>query len=517
MNLDFRFYWSLFLRRLPVMALFVILCSGAGFVAATRLPDTWSTAARLLVEAPQIPDSMVRSTVQTDAVEQLDIIEQRLLTRANLIDIAHDYGVFENISDMEPDQVVAAMRQATSIRRTAGRNQATLMTISFEARTGEIAAEVVNRYVTLVLEANAESRIGRAEETLSFFEQEVGELSSELNRRSADIAAFRSENADALPEDHTQRLNRQTLLTERLVGYERELRSIEAQREELISTYESTGRVRPTQSQGPGSAEEQQLIVARAELELLLSQYSEENYRVIQKRSLIERLEAIVAAQTSAGMPTDGGDAATPDEVFYEVTLNQIDTRLEALRDEIARTETELAALQAQIQRSAGNERELADMQREYDIALTRYNAAVANLNQAQMSERIETTARGQRITVIENANIPRIPSGPDRPQIAILGTGFGIALAGGYFALLEFLNRSIRRPAELASRFQITPITAIPYMESRGRRMLRRVGLVGAMVAVVVGVPAALWYIDTNYVPIELIVERGLSTLGLG
>lgn len=517
MNFEFRFYWSLFLRRLPIMALFILLCSVVGFMVATRLPDTWSTSARLLVEAPQIPDSMVRSTVQTDAVEQLDIIEQRLLTRANLIDIANDFDVFENIRSMEPDQVVSAMREATTIRRSSGRNEATLMTISFQARTGQIAADVVNQYVTLVLETNAESRIGRAEETLSFFEQEVDALSAELNRRSADIATFRAENADALPEDHAQRINRQTLLTERLVGYERELRSIEAQREELVSTYESTGRVRPVESQRPRSAEEQQLIVARAELELLLSRYSEENYRVIQKRSLIERLEAIVAAQTAAALPEATETAATPDEVFYEVTLSQIDTRLAALREEITRTEAELSELQGQIQRSAANERELADMQREYEIALTRYNSAVANLNQARMSERIETTARGQRITVIENANIPRIPSGPDRPKIAIMGAGLGFALAGGYFVLLELLNRKIRRPAELTSRFQITPITAIPYLESRGRRALRRVGLVTATLAVLIGVPAALWYIDTNYVPIELIVERGLSTLGLG
>lgn len=517
MNLDFRFYWSLFLRRLPIMALFVILCSAAGILAAMRLPETWATSARLLVEAPQIPDSMVRSTVQTDAIEQLDIIEQRLLTRANLIDIANDYDVFENIRDMEPDEVVAAMRAATTIRRTTGRNQATLMTISFEARTGQIAANVVNQYVTLVLEANAESRIGRAEETLSFFEQEVEELSSELNRRSAEISAFRSENADALPEDRSQRINRQTLLTERLSGLERELRAGEAQREDIVRIFESTGQIRQGQVQAPRSPEEQQLIVARAELELLLSRYSEENYRVREKKNLIERLEAIVAAQASAALPETEDGAATPEEAVYEVTLAEIDNRLEAVRGEIARTEAELEGLQDAIERSAVNEQQLADMQREYEIALTRYNAAVSNLNQAQMSERIETTARGQRVTVIENAAVPRVPSGPDRGKIAVLGAGLGFGLAGGYFMLLELLNRTVRRPAELTNRFQITPITTIPYMESRAQVLLRRLGLATATLAVLIGVPAALWYIDTNYMPIELIVEKGLGRLGLG
>ena len=59
-----------------------------------KLPETWSTSARLLVESPQIPDNMVASTIQTDAIEQLDIIQQKLLTRANLIDIANKFQVF---------------------------------------------------------------------------------------------------------------------------------------------------------------------------------------------------------------------------------------------------------------------------------------------------------------------------------------------------------------------------------------------------------------------------------------
>ena len=123
------------MRRLPVMMLFVLVCSSLGVITALKLPETWSTSARLLVEEPQIPDNMVRSTVQTDVVEQLDVIQQKLMTRANLIDIANRFNVFENIREMEPDLVVERMREATTLRRTAGRNQATLMTMSFKART----------------------------------------------------------------------------------------------------------------------------------------------------------------------------------------------------------------------------------------------------------------------------------------------------------------------------------------------------------------------------------------------
>ena len=51
MNFDFGFYWALLLRRLPVMALFTLLFSGLGIVTALKLPETYSTSARLLIQS----------------------------------------------------------------------------------------------------------------------------------------------------------------------------------------------------------------------------------------------------------------------------------------------------------------------------------------------------------------------------------------------------------------------------------------------------------------------------------
>jgi hypothetical protein len=97
------------------------------------------------------------------------------------------------------------------------------------------------------------------------------------------------------------------------------------------------------------------------------------------------------------------------------------------------------------------------------------------------------------------------------------MGLGLGLALASAWFVLLELLNRTVRRPAELTARFNVMPIAVLPYMESRGERLRRRTGLVAATVAVMIAVPAALWYVDTHYLPLDLLVQKGLSRLGLG
>jgi hypothetical protein len=207
----------------------------------------------------------------------------------------------------------------------------------------------------------------------------------------------------------------------------------------------------------------------------------------------------------------------SPQEALFNATLAEIETRLSTLRAEETTNRAELEALQQAISRSAANGIELASLERDYESIQGRYNAALNNLNQARMSERIETTAQGQRISVIEYANAPSVAAGPNRPKIAIMGLAVGLALAGGYFVLLEVLNRTVRRPAELTGRFNIIPLATIPYMESRSHRFFRRAGMIAAMLIVITGVPLGLWYIDTNYQPLEILVQKVLDRVSLG
>ena len=105
MNFSFRFYLGLLLRRLPVMMALIIVCSGIGIVTALQLPATYDSTATLSVESAQISVDSLDAATQTSANEQLSLIQQRLLTRSNLLDIANKYQVFENMTEINPDTV----------------------------------------------------------------------------------------------------------------------------------------------------------------------------------------------------------------------------------------------------------------------------------------------------------------------------------------------------------------------------------------------------------------------------
>lgn len=510
MTTDLAFYFKLLSRRFPAMAALFLLCACVGAVIALRLPTTYQSSAKLLVESAQISSDMVGRAMQVDASQQLEVIQQRLLTRANLLEIARNARLFPNQGSMNPDEVVEHMRSKTRIRRASGRNQATLMTIQFEGTSPRRVASVVSQYVNIALEANSDFRTARVEGTLEFFEQEVETLSENLDRQSARVVEFKRQNADALPENLDYRLGRQALLQERLARAERDLEALQTQRASIQRIYESTGSLEAVRNVRL-TPEQERLRSLEGQLRVSLSIYSETNPKVRLLRNQIETLEAQMAATAGAG---EDDDVTTPGATALDISLAELDARAETIQQEIESTSRELATLEDSIDRTPANGIALNAMLRDQQNMQALYSAAVQRVSQARMGERIELSAKGERISVLEPANVPNSPSGPNRASIIGMGLAAGLGLAGGLFVLLELLNQTIRRPAEITRSLEITPLAVVPRFETAADRRKRRFIQLATMCVVVILVPASLWVIDTRYMPLDQLFEKVVERL---
>ena len=502
---DITFYKALFMKRLPMMATIFVLCSAIGVGLAMMLPSRYVATARLLVESPQIPDELAASTVRTSATERLQIVEQRLLTRANLIDIANKFSVFEGRGRMTPDEVVGEMRDLTTIRTTGSRGGATFMTVAFRATSPGLSASVANEFVTLVLNEDSERRQLLAGQTLEFFEEDVSRLDQELGLMSNAIVEFKDANQDALPENLEFRINRLARLQDQVIAATRDRAALSEQRSRLMILGGSTGGTRL-------SAAQQELRTTQEELNRALTVYSETNPRV-------RMLKARVAQLTEAASTDETSTqeiAADPAQALFELEISEIDRRTAFLDQQELRAASEIQELREAIENTPENAIRLESLERDYQNTLNRYNGAVANLARAQTGERIEVLSKGERITVIEQATAPTAPNSPNRPLIAGGGLGVGIALAVGVFLLLEVTNRSIRRPADLVKGLSIQPIATIPYLETSGGKTRRRALQTILIAGLAIGIPIGLWVVHTFYLPLDLIVDRVLGRFGL-
>lgn len=505
---DLKFYFSLFLRRFHY---FLIVASGVTGIALTlayTLPPVYEAEAQLLVESPQIPGELASSTVQTSAVEILQINRQRLLTRSNLLEIARDFDVFEDQPPMSPDDIVEKMRDQISMKLPNKRDAAAFVTISFKAPSGALSARVVNNLVTRMLEENVAMRKASAGQTLDFFRQEVARLDQELADQGQRILQFKMQNQNALPDSLDYRRTRQASIQERLLQIEREIVGMRDRRDRLQEMYQQTGGVGVAAEQQ--TPEQRRLSALRDELAAALTIYSEQNPRIQNLQRQVDALEAKVNQQV-ADTPEDANEL-TP----FDIQMADMESQMQFLAEQRTRSEKELEELNKSIDATPANIVILGTLERDYENLRVQYNQATSDLATARTGDQIEAQSRGQRITVIEQAVAPSAPTAPNRRLIAVFGTGLGIALGIALIVILELLHSSIRRPADLANQLGLTPFVTVPYIRTRKQKYARRFIIVAVFLFVAIGIPAGLYWVDSNVMPMDLVVEKVLRKSGL-
>src|ERR1700721_3181240 len=88
------FYWELFKRRWAYFFVPFVVIASAGLAVALVWPATYASEGKILVQSQQIPTELVRPTVTSAAQERIQVIEQRTMTRENLLAIIDKFNLF---------------------------------------------------------------------------------------------------------------------------------------------------------------------------------------------------------------------------------------------------------------------------------------------------------------------------------------------------------------------------------------------------------------------------------------
>ncbi|OYU19169.1 MAG: lipopolysaccharide biosynthesis protein [Rhodobacteraceae bacterium PARR1] len=503
-----QYYLSLFLRRLHIVIGMLALGALVSILLMRILPPVYLADALLVVESEQIPGDLASSTVRTQPTEQMQIIRQRVLTRETILEMVNRLQVYAPVGDrpvkaMTADEIVDDMRERITIQTTGGTVQrgaqeATIVTVSFEAPRPELAASVTNEVVTLILKEDVEMRTKVARETLQFFQTEVTRLEQDLVARRAEIVKFKETHRDALPDTLTFRQEQVVALETERLTLTREISDLNAERDRLR-------RVHGAQT-ATFSETEQDL---RARLDALrgeLAGLPADDLKVPALRAEISVTEDKLSAAES-------GDSVKPRNAF--------DLRLTDLNDRLATLESRRADMDAMIQKLRDtilatplNGVALDTLQHDYDSVRAQYDMTVAKKAEAETGDMIEALSKGQRITVIEPAVPPQDPQRPSRMLLAAGGTFGGLMLGIGAVLGLDLLKPGSRSASDLTARLGITPLSVIPIMHSRQQRRKRTLLLTLALSFVAGLLLAGVVFIHRNYLPLDILFRGVFDTL---
>jgi uncharacterized protein involved in exopolysaccharide biosynthesis len=219
-----------FRRRIFYFAIPFILVLIAGFLLVAIQRPIYEAEGKILVESPEIPTTLVQPTVTAAATERIQVIQQRIMTRENLLGIVKKFGLFPSQQTwMSGTQLLDLMLQRTEIalvdidtalapskdgKRSAPRNNnsnnsAIAFTISFDYENPELAMKVANEFLTLVLNEDVRARTNRATETTQFLAREVKRLQGETNSIDAQLIEAKrqlSESAQKLDDNTPDQL-----------------------------------------------------------------------------------------------------------------------------------------------------------------------------------------------------------------------------------------------------------------------------------------------------------------------
>lgn len=499
-DIDFRFYLALFRRRLPLFLTVVLLAGAIGIALTLLWPPSYRATAKILVESPQIPTDLAKSTVPTNAAEQFQIIQEDVLSRASVLALIDRWAIYAGTRSMSQSDMLDDMKRRLEIvpipvATGGGGAAATVFHISFKANQPDTAANVVNDLVTRILDKDVQLRTVRATETVTFFTKETRRLDALLRELDSRILAFKNEHINAMPDSIDFRRHQQTAQQQRLL--------VLAQEEAMLRKRQTDLQVRPFEiNAAPVTLEEQSLHALRQSLTQQQALFSEESPTIKALRSRIAALESIIIG------PTIGKTTEPLSTRDFE--LADIGDRIAAIAGERARIDQTVSNLAASIAATPSNETMLNSLQRDHQNLQAQYDAAIARLAEASTGQQIELLFKGERLSLIESAVPPQVPEGPSQ-KVLLLASVVG-ALMVGLAAIVapEFLNRYIRRPSELVARLQIVPFITVPYIERKTHRPARLV----MRLSMILAVPMLLLAAETYVAPVKDLVSQARASL---
>lgn len=545
-------YLAIFLRRKLTLlgTIFIVMLGFVGL--AYVLPAMYNSSGTILIEQQEVPEGLVEGTITGYANERIQIVSKRVMTRDTVVAIIDEFDLYaeDRAAGVATGEVVGQFRESTSLQNLSaeltsnvGRSyQSTIaFNIGFDSPSPRTAQLVAAKLVDLYLEENTRSRTEAAIETSAFLARRAQTLDAELNQQEQELAEFKEQLGDSLPDLQRLNLDRLEATDRNIDNMQREIRSLKDMRDLLgtelavvspYASYEDSGDSMLTAPQRLDSLQRQyitlaskygpkhpNLIMVRKEIELLTGTEVEADLRAIGEQLHALRLDLQMARQQySSSHPNVARIENQISElerqrtqVLSDSTKNlqptnplyiQKQGQLTATKNELATAEQQMVDL---LQKSEDYERRLTrspQVEREYSAMLRDYQAKMAQFREiedkretALLAESLEVEQKGERFTLIDPPRVPDEPFSPNRVAIILLGAVLAVGAGLGLAAITDAIDTTVRGVRDIVDVIDAPPLASIMYVEnaedvvSRRTRNAMITGAALASIAVVVAI----------------------------
>jgi len=521
------------LRRRRGVAAAIGLPIFLGFVVtAFVLPAVYEANAVVQIQRPQIPESMVRTTVAAYAEEMLASVTQQVLATSNVIGIIERFNLYpDKRGATAMDDLAAEFKEnaivvpsVASAASPYGRNTEVTyaFTVGFRSDDPQVAADVANELAKLHTEANNAMRAARAAKTSAFLNEEAEKVQQQIAEVEAKIANLAGGSGGALAQNPMIAAQRFEQMDRELAQIDQSLRSARERRDLIETELSQTPRYRATLSTGQAMVGgTDRLAAAQQELVALQAKYSPEHPDVLRLKREIATLSSgssdnsALAMELRAALRASEQELATARQAYSEDhpdvvrltrtvdTLRQqladaerrstaaagslppadnpvflsLSTRLRSADQEIADLSNRRAQIYSRIGRfmsSPDVEAKYNSLMQEREVLKEEHGQLREKLSQASLAQAVEAEQEGQVLVLIDPARAPTFPVEPNRAMLILLGAILGLFGAFGSASLADATDVRVRGTRDLEALLGMTPMAAIPYIDGGGEAKRR-------------------------------------------
>jgi polysaccharide chain length determinant protein (PEP-CTERM system associated) len=221
----------------------------------------------------------------------------------------------------------------------------------------------------------------------------------------------------------------------------------------------------------------------QAKLDSLLLKYTDKHPDVIATKATLEELKARRVAELEslrrgdAGAVASSGAGNNPVYQTIQLELNKQDVEIAALRREFAQHQTTVAELRQRLNSAPQVEAEYQQLNRDYDVNKTQYNALLESYQKARLGERADN-AGSIRFEVVLPPTAPLSPVSPKRGILLAaiwLGSMVLAATVAYLVSILKPVVSSVRSVNELTP-FPVLGIVGVAFPTQRTRENMRHI-----------------------------------------
>lgn len=438
-------------RRYYVLVSFVVLFA-AGTITAFSLPTTYRSAATLLVQAQDLPTSLVDAPAVGAVDQRIARIREQVLSRGDLISIIEANDLYSDDRRSKPmSKIIDTMRHDTTVSALAGdigqqsgsQSNTIAIAMSFDYPDPAKAQTVLQSFVSKFLSMDTENVEDQATLSVRFLQDQSNKLQAQIGQYEGQLTALKTKNGA-------------TLATSGSAPFI-DTGSFSAQ----ISSLQSENRQLLAQSQRPVQRDSA-LATAEAQLAAAQAQFSDTHPDVIQARERVEMLRRVTRTGPS-------------DSAAYQQQIAANNTAIQSLMAQRDATLSRANAAMAGQARAPAVLEQAMQIENRVGTLRTQYQQVSENLLKAQNSSRMATEQRAERLTLVEPASLPDRPHSPNRPLLIGAAAAAGLVLGLLLVLVLEFASKPIRSPRQL-EQMGLPVIGIVPIMT--GRPKPRRFGL---------------------------------------